>query len=202
MLYEAHSLGEMLRKVAIDYVRFGYFRYLVLEIPRTKEPKAIDRSIITTYEITFHRTSRALKKAKGEAVVAYVRFGHRFILLATEGTHPEVDKRDFQDCRVKPIQLSGYTVGVKGVKGLKGEGQRSKVNVQMSLKRYRALRKLLSRIALHNERKLEDFFNRISPYSFPGIIRQKQKLLKMVNTKRKIAGLKPMEFKFTRSLNK
>jgi hypothetical protein len=179
MKYEAHSLGELLRKVAIDYVRYGYYRYLVIEIPRKKDPKLIDEKILKNYDITYHCTKRARLKRKGQAVTVYVRFGHRFVLLATEGTNTELEKRDFFDCRVKPISLSGYTVGVKG----------GKPNVQMSLKRYRGLRKLLSQTALHNEGKLRDFFGRISPFKFPGILRQQQKLLHMVNAKRKKAGL-------------
>jgi hypothetical protein len=179
MKYEAHSLGELLRKVAIDYVRYGYYRYLVIEIPRKKDPKLIDEKILKNYDITYHCTKRARLKLKGQAVTVYVRFGHRFVLLATEGTNTELEKRNFFDCRVKPISLSGYTVGVKG----------GKPNVQMSLKRYRGLRKLLSQTALHNEGKLRDFFGRISPFKFPGILRQQQKLLHMVNAKRKKAGL-------------
>lgn len=184
MKYEAHSLGEMLRKVAIDYVRYGYYRYLLAEMPREKDAKVIDHKLLTLYKITYCRTRRARQRAKGEAVVAYVRFGHRFILLATEGDHTEIEKQNFKDCRVQPIHLSGYTIGVKNTKPC----------VQLSQKRYRALRKLLSRIALHNKTKLTDFFNRISPFSFPGILRQKYKLLKMVNTKRKKAGLTSLNF--------
>lgn len=183
MKYEAHSTGEFLRKVAIDYVRFGYVRYLIITVPQTKDLERVDRNIIKAYHITYHRTTRATRKKNGEAVVAYVRFGHRFVLLATEGRHEEVEKREFKDCRVTPIHLSGYTIGFKG----------EKVNVQMSFKRYRALRKLLNRIALHNENKLTDFFGRISPYAFPGIIRQELKLLKMVNVKRKRAGLRKIQ---------
>jgi hypothetical protein len=183
MRYEANSLGEMLRKIAIDYVRYGYCRYLLAEMPRTKDVNVIDLKLLKTYGITYCRTRRARRRAKGEAVVAYVRFGHRFILLATDGLHAEVEKQNFKDCRTHPIQLSGYTVGVQG----------KKPNVQISLKRYRAIRKLLARIALHNEKKLIDFFNRLSPFSFPGILRQKYRLLKMVNTKRKKAGLSVIE---------
>jgi hypothetical protein len=184
MKYEAHSLGEMLRKVAIDYVRYGYYRYLIAEIPRTKNVNNVDQTLLKTYGITYCRTRRARERAKNKSVVVYVRFGHRFILLATEGTHTEIEKRNFRDCRLQPIQLSGYTVGI----------QNKKPNVQISLKRYRAVRKLLTRIALHNEAKLTDFFNRLSPFSFPGILRQKYTLLKMVNTKRKKAGLASLSF--------
>jgi hypothetical protein len=186
MKYEAHTLGEMLRKVAIDYVRYGYYRYLIAEIPRKKDPKLVDDTILKTYGVTYNYRSRALRKEAGGAVVVYVRFGHRFILLATEGAHPEVEKREFLDCRVKPIQLSGYTVGMKG----------GKPNVQMSLKRYRGLRRLLSQIALHNEKKLNVFFGRISPFKFPGILRQQKKLLHMVNVKRKRAGLPPIKISY------
>jgi hypothetical protein len=41
------------------------------------------------------------------------------------------------------------------------------------------------RIALHNERKIHDFFHRflrkVAPFSFPGVVRQKEKLLEEVN---------------------
>jgi hypothetical protein len=179
MIHEAHSFVEMLRKVAIDYVRYEYYFYVLGEIPKKKDPKVFDEQIIKTYQITRCRMTRKRRRDKGEAVVAYVRFGYRFVLLATKGDHPEVSKWAFKDCRNTPIQLSGYTVGVR----------QGKPNIQMSLKRYRALRKLLTNIALHNDQKLADLFSRISPFSFPGILRQKQKLLKMVNQKRKKAGL-------------
>jgi hypothetical protein len=179
MKYKATSFVELLRKVAIDYVRYGYYFYVIGKIPTTKDPKVFDEQIIKTYGITLCRMARKRRRDRGEAVVAYVRYGYRFVLLATDGKHHEVERWAFKDCRLAPIQLSGYTVGVKG----------GKVNVQMSLKRYRALRKLLSQIALHNEKKLTEFFRRISPFKFPGILRQQQKLLKMVNAKRKKAGL-------------
>ncbi|MBE9082847.1 hypothetical protein IQ278_12055 [Tolypothrix sp. LEGE 11397] len=179
MKYEARSFGELVRKVAIDYVRYGYYRYLVIEIPKAKDPKLIDEKILSTYRITYHRTTRARLKAQGEAIVVMVRYGHRFVLLATEGTHTELEKRQCLDCRVTPIHLSGYTVGVK----------HGKPHVQMSLKRYRGIKKLLIQTALHNENKLRDFFGRISPFKFPGILRQQRKLLNEVNQRRKRAGL-------------
>jgi hypothetical protein len=179
MKYEAHTLGEMLRKVAIDYVRFGYYRYVVRQIPKEKDPKPVDEKILKSYSITYHRTTRARLRQQGQAAIAYVRWGHRFVLLATEGHHAEVEKRSFLDCRTQPILLRGYTIGVRN----------GKPSVEIAPKRFRALKKLLYAIALHNEAKLTDFFERISPFHFPGVVRQKRKLLNMVNKRRKKAGL-------------
>ena len=179
LIYEATNFGEFLRKIAIDYVRYGYFFYSVGIVPQRKDSKIFDEKILKKYEISFHRTTRARRKKEGIAVFAYVRFGYKMVLLSTEGDHPAFETWDYQDCRKNPIYISGYTIGIKN----------QKVNVQMSEKRVRALKKLLSSIALHNESKLTDFFKRMNRIFFPGIIRQEYKLLTMVNKKRKSAGL-------------
>jgi hypothetical protein len=182
MIYEAKTFGAFLRKVAIDYVRYGYYYYSVGRI-RGKNLEAFDRKMIKTYDLSFHRTTRSRRRKQGLRVVAYVRFGDRFVLLATEGIHEQVDRWGFKDCRVTPIALSGYAVTVTGTTPV----------VRLSLKRYRGLRKLASsRVALYEKERLETFLEDISPYEFPAIIRQKQKLVKFINQRRRAAGLKPI----------
>jgi hypothetical protein len=181
MIYEAKTFGWFLRKIAIDYVRYGYFFYSVGPVPQRKDSKIFDEKMLRKYEITFHRTTRARRKKEGTAVFAYVRFGKKMVLLSTEGTHPAFETWDYKDCRIQPIQLSGYTIGVHA----------GKPSVRFSMKRFNGLRKFLLGIALHNDKKIAAFFSSVAPYHpFPGVVAQKKKLLKLVNDKRKAGGLK------------
>jgi hypothetical protein len=77
----------------------------------------------------------------------------------------------------------GYSVGMKG-----GEPR-----VMVAPRRWKRIEEIGNEIALHNTAKVHDFFHRflgrVSPFSFPGIVRQKEKLLEDVNERRKTAGL-------------
>jgi hypothetical protein len=116
LIYEAKNFGEFLRKIAIDYVRYGYFFYSVGSVPQRKDSTIFDQKILKKYDISFHWTTRARRKKEGIAVFAYVRFVDKMVLLSTEGKHQAFETWDYEDCRIKPIQLSGYTIGIKNQK--------------------------------------------------------------------------------------
>lgn len=180
-LWVAPSLGVFLRKIAIDYVRYGYVRYITRVIPHYKDPEPIDLKIIEHYDITWNHVKRKQRKAKGIANVVYIRWGHCWVLLATEGTQPEIEKRDFKDIRNAPLHVCGYSVGVR-----KGTG---KVCVMVAPRRFRAIKKAVGNIALHNHAKVEGFIDGIAHVNYPEVLRQKQYLTKLTNRRRKIAGL-------------
>lgn len=190
MIYEAHTLGEFLRKVAIDYLRYGYYRYLLRVIPEKMEVHSIDRKVIADYEITVCRMTRLRRKKAGRANVAYVRWGRRFVLLATEGVHEEFEKRRFLDIRENPLYVNGYSVGVHA----------GKPCVMIEPTRYQLIRSHLHAIALFNEARVTDYLQNTSPFNFPGVVRQKRRLQHEVNKRRKVAGLPliKVEFRFTK----
>ncbi|BAZ00482.1 hypothetical protein NIES37_44740 [Tolypothrix tenuis PCC 7101] len=190
MIYEAHTLGEFLRKVAIDYLRYGYYRYLLRVIPEKMEVHSIDRKVIADYEITVCRMTRFRRKKAGRANVAYVRWGRRFVLLATEGMHEEFEKRRFLDIRENPLYVNGYSIGIHA----------GKPCVMIEPTRYQLIRSHLHAIALFNEARVTEYLRNISPFSFPGIVRQKRRLLHEVNRRRKRAGLSTIkiEVRFTK----
>jgi hypothetical protein len=187
--YEAISLGEFLRKIAIDYLRYGYTRYAFRTIPDGKNLYEIDAKIMKVYGCTFSRALRHHRRRKGLASVVYIRFKNRFILVASEGSNEAFDKIDSLDFHATPLHVDGYTIGVK----------RNKSCVMIKPSRFKLLRKKLLAIALHNENKVLGRFKDISPFSFPEIIRQKRKLLLEVNKKRHTAGLSriSLDLRFT-----
>ncbi|NER26426.1 MAG: hypothetical protein F6J89_02065 [Symploca sp. SIO1C4] len=182
--YLVDRLSKFIRKIAIDYLRYGYTRYAVRLIPEGKDLEKVDQTIITSYGVLFCRSARARQRAKGLANVVYLRFGQRFILLANQGKHPEVEKRDFKNFLDHELYIDGYTIGVK----------RNKPCVMVAPRRFRSIRKYALKIALYNKQRLTTFLQNISPFSYPGINEQKWKLFLAVNKLRKRAGLARIEW--------
>lgn len=178
-MYITDSLGVFLRKIAFDYLRFGYARYVLRTIPEGKDLEKVDRKILKAYGVTFHHATRARRRKNGLGNVVYIRFGHRFILMASNGSHEAFDKLDCKDLKNHPLLFDGYSVGVK----------RGKPCIMIPQKRFKPLRKKLLAVATHDLRKVQNLFDSISPFQFPEVVRQKQKLLTEINQKRRVAGL-------------
>lgn len=181
--YLAPSLGLFLRKIAIDYVRYGYIHYALITIPERKstpeELSRIDEKILRDYSITYHRTTRAKRKAEGVARIAYVRYKRWLFVLGTDGTPPtdHWERTKTFDIREKPLLFCGYHIYLGG-------------QVSISRRRFTNLIKFLSGIALHNERKVGAAFRGVShSIHFPKVVQQKMKLLNIINNRRKKAGL-------------
>ena len=179
MKWQVKTLGGFLRRVAIDAVRFGYVYYSVRTIPAGKDVRAVEQRLARYYSITPCRVTRMRRRQAGEASMVMVRLEHVVVLLATPGRHRFFDEDKPVDIRTTPLHVRGYSIGVRGGKPL----------VQVAPRRWKAIRRLGSAIALHNETKVADFMKRVSPFSFPGVVRQKVKLLAEINRRRKRAGL-------------
>lgn len=181
-LWVAPTLGVFLRKIAIDYVRFGYTNYILRKIPDYKDAELIDHKLIDHYSVTWNRTARLRARRKGAANVTYIRWRHQWVLLATPGQHNEFYKRNHRNVLKAPLNVSGYSIGINRTTG--------KVFVRLAPRRYSAIEKALKNIALHNHGKVTGFINSIAFVNFPEVIREKQQLTRLVNKRRKVAGLK------------
>lgn len=179
LFYEVDSLGVFLRKIAFDYLRYGYKRYAFRVIPPDKDLETIDQKIIQNYQVSFCRSTRLRRAQKGLGNVVYLRYGNRFILTASDGFNEPFDKIHYLYFHKQPLLIDGYTIGVK----------KNKPCVMVQPRRWAMIRNNVLAIALHNQAKVENRFRSISPFSFPEVIRQKRKLLNEVNHKRHLAGL-------------
>lgn len=101
MIYRAvaTTLEGFIQQLAVCYVARGYFFYVTGAIPETKNPPDVDRKLITRYDITSKKWKRAKRKSQGLANMQYIRFGHFFVLLCTEGEHVfrEREKENVRD---------------------------------------------------------------------------------------------------------
>lgn len=182
--WEAQSLGNFLRRIAIDYARFGYTRYVLKEIPLDKDPSAIDQKIRSAYQVTSCRTARMRMKRQGRARVQYLRFKHSFVLLATEGTHEAFARLHSYDMKDAPLHFQGYSIGFKG----------STVSVQVTSRVWRRIERHMEDLIFQPQSVVEEAIASLPYYNFPGVVRQKQHLLHYVNQRRKVAGLQPITF--------
>ncbi len=176
--YEVHTLGQFLAKVAF-YLRYGYFRYAVREIPAGKDLAKIDKKILENYQVTYRRIVRARRKKRGLANVVYIRFGQTFILMATSGEHTAFERIAARDFREVPFHFSGYSIGVKN----------KKPHIMIEPKRFQRIHRRALKIALHNPGRVTAYLHNMSPFRFAGVNDQRWKLFREVNKRRKIAQL-------------
>jgi hypothetical protein len=178
---------HFLRRVALDYARYGYVRWAMREIPHTKDPFEVDQKLIKHYSITQTWTTRSRRKKKGLANVVMVRYHHTFVLLATEGKHPAFDRIVSFDIRTSPIHFRSYSIGLKG----------NKPCVKVRRRVWKKVQEYFHQIALRPKKIVEAQFNQLPFYGyFPSVVHQKRLLLKEINVLRKHARLAPIQGRF------
>ncbi|MCY6494549.1 hypothetical protein [Leptolyngbya sp. GGD] len=172
---ESKTLGDFLWRISIDYVRYGYTRYVLREIPEEKDLEAIDQKLTQAYSVSACRVTRHRQRTKGLASVQYLRFQRRFVLLATQGTHPEFDRLCSYDIRTCPLHFEGYSIGIIGKRSC----------VRVARRQWRLVEIEMLALATRDRAKVETAFNTLPYYNFPGVVEQKLKLVKKINALRK-----------------
>ncbi|MBE9117279.1 hypothetical protein IQ249_15365 [Lusitaniella coriacea LEGE 07157] len=170
---------QFVRKVAIDYLRFGYVRYALREIPDTKDPEMVDAKLLNCYDITTCATRRARRRHKGFANVVFVRYQRSFVLLATLGTHRLFDPLASYDFRTVPLHFHDYSIGVR----------RGVPCVRVRQTVWRDVEGRFAQLALKPKEVIERKINALPYARFPGVLRQKFALVCEINQRRKRAGL-------------
>jgi len=180
---KALTLGDFLRRIAIDYVRHGWFRYAVREIPQHKDLSVVDQKMHDTYQVTRCRTTRMRRRRLGCASVQYLRFERSFILLATVGKHEAFARIESRDIREAPLHFKGYSIGIA----------RGTVLVEVERCVWCTIEQRVQAIALGSKAHLESAITSLPFYKFPGVMRQRRELVRALNLKRKQAGLTTLE---------
>jgi len=175
----AQTPTQFIRKVALDYLRYGYWCYALREIPEGKDLATVDQKLIDYYDITTCRTRRARNREKGLANVVFVRYKNHFVLLATDGVHEQFEKLNSYDIRMAPLHFHDYSVGML----------RGKPSVQVAKAIWQDVERRFQNIALHHKNEVECKVNALPYANFPGVYTQKLALLSQINRKRKRAGL-------------
>lgn len=190
---EATSIEGFVQQLASCYLRHGYWWYVAGVVPSWKDPESVDIKLIRKYGIDISESTRARRKRLGKANLQYLRFGHFFVILATQGEHEfrEVEAGAVRDIRRVPIKIHGYSISYRpGGRTKSGEKDpRWHSHVEIERSRYKEIRDRFLELAVHrspNDLALEFYKLPYEPYA--PIRRQMLNLLRAVNRARKAAG--------------
>jgi hypothetical protein len=181
---EAVSIEGFVQQLACNLISKGYWHYFASTIPVHKDPAAIDAKLMERYGANLDKFTRARRKAKGLANVAYIRHGRFFVLLATAGPHGIFDEHPMRDIRRRPIRHAGYSIGCG-----KGSDGKYHASVKIEAETFKALLAHFRNVAVHcSVESLLNEFQQISFVPYARIRRQFLRLLREVNEARRIAG--------------
>ncbi|HRZ36931.1 MAG TPA: hypothetical protein P5534_11270 [Candidatus Paceibacterota bacterium] len=184
----AGSIEGFVRQLAVAYVGHGYYFYVTGWIPPHKVPERIDEKIIRRYDIDISRWTRARRKKQGCANVQYLRFDRFFVIIATQGRHRffEAEGAAVKDIREAPIHFHRYSIGYRP--GWRSTTWHPSVRIDAGL--YAKLEARFEGLALHRAAEAISAEFRGLPFEpWAPVRRQLWRLLRLVNQRRKLAGL-------------
>jgi hypothetical protein len=184
----ASSVEGFVQRLALDYVRYGYWFYVVGSIPAGMSPAKIDRDIISRYKVNISRWTRYRRAKLGLASVRYLRFERFYVLIANEGQHlfREREAERMKDIRKTPIRFAGYSIGYKRSKG----GNSWHPSVRVERNQYRVLkREFLDASLKLSVKALVKAFRSLPFEPYAPVRWQLVNLLQLVNDRRKAARL-------------
>ena len=187
------SVEGFVQQIACCYLRHGYWFYVKGNVPKGKQPEAIDEKLIAKYGIGVSESTRARRKKAGRSNLQYIRHERTFVLLATKGEHRFFDQESnlIRDIRRVPIRYAGYSISYKPG-GRRKDGSNDEKwhsHVEIDRQRYldlrawfaeQALRQSLPRLAV------QLYEIPVAPYA--PVRRQMLMILREVNRVRKRAG--------------
>lgn len=215
--YEYISIHALVQQLATSLMPNGYWFYKTGYIPEGKSPHAIDQKILDKYGIAISRSARTRRKAAGLANLHYLRIqGERtFVIVATKGLHRFRDEEsEIRDIRKYPLILYGYSLSFKEGGYLRKASKDAEAvpdagwhsRVQISRSRFKDLKAEFLDMALrYSAERLGDRFFRIGFEPYAPVRQQLLDLLRLVNAKRKTAGmnlLPPTVIRYQRTIFK
>lgn len=176
---ETTSIEGFVQKVAVDYVRRGYFFFSAGRIPAGKDAGAIDAKLLAKYRIDGSKKERARRKQNRQANMQYIRHENFFVLLATHGSHDFFESEDFQDARRTPIRYAGYSISFRN----------GRVCVRIEVEEYKRLKAYMAGLACRRSAaSLAEEFRRIPFLPYAPVRQQLLQIWRAVNRARLIAG--------------
>lgn len=192
--YRVHqpSLKKTLHRISQDFVRFGYFYWSKSKFPATKNLDVVIARLAAEYSVIPCRELRRRARKRGEETGHILFWGDDLYLFSSSIDGRFGSQEKWFDVRTNPVPIMCYTVGLK----------HGKPWVQMSLERYLGLRKKFRIITLKDYDYVQREYDKISPFSYQGIVEQKLRIRRMVNPRRKAATLPRIEHRMNSSMVK
>jgi hypothetical protein len=178
------TVEAFVQYLSSNLIRHGYWYHFVGTIPENKNAEAVDQKLVERYAANLDKFTRARRKKKGLANVAYVRYGRTFVLLATDGKHEIFDEHKMLDLRQRPIRSFGYSIGA-------GRGSDGKFHASVRISDEAFAKELSHFLELATHRSAESIASELRQIPFVPYARVRRQLLKIVrliNERRETAG--------------
>lgn len=187
------SVEGFVQQIACCYLRHGYWFYVSGHVPPGKDPKQVDRKLISKYNIAVSESTRARRKKVGRANLQYIRHESTFLILATKGEHRffEDEADSIRDFRRVPFRYAGYSISYRRG-GRKRNGMPDTEwhsHVEIERRQYLELRAWFAERALRESPdRIERAFQNLPIAVYAPVRRQLLMMLREVNRVRKTAG--------------
>ncbi|MBI1827233.1 MAG: hypothetical protein HY287_03525 [Planctomycetes bacterium] len=182
---EAVSVEGFVQQLAVAYVQHGHWFYVTGEVPKRKDPRAVDAKLIELYGLGLSKWARARSKGAGWASVRYIRHGVFFVLIATKGRHVFYEREPgIRDIRRHPIYYAGYSISYR-----RGVDRKWHVSVRIAANEYLRLKAYMVGLAARRSvEKLAVEFGEVPFEPYAPVRRQLLNILRAVNRVRHAAG--------------
>jgi hypothetical protein len=186
---EALTVSGFVQQLALAYVQHGYHFYVTGAVPEGKDPRATDGKLIDRYGINVSRWTRYKRARAGLSNLHYLRHGRFFVLIASRGKHRFWEEEAaIKDIRVTPVRFAGYSIGYQRQKGRPPYGWHPSVRIERT--EYRFLKARFKEMAVNASSADLGQALRALPFEpYAPVRRQYLALLRLVNRRRKVAGL-------------
>jgi hypothetical protein len=186
--YEAKSANAFVQHLAVRLIRNGYVFYVLGEIPKDKAPEGVDAKFVERYQVDDSKWAQSRRMRRGEAKVRYLRFGRRFVLVATHGLHRFFDdeKTVIKDVRESPLNVFGYSIRSREKRGM------FLISVRLSFEKLISLRSSILLKAFASEIRIQTAVQSERLLFFSGVKRQLFRIVRELNEARIKAGLEPV----------
>ena len=208
--YEATSPEGFIQQLVTNLFANGFYRYVCGWVPAGKDPKALDAKLLAKYRIAVSATERQRRKAAGRANLHYLRHGRFWVICATAtgaSEFFEAERENIRDVRDVPLKAFGYSVRVARGQFLRKSSPdepavkdgKYRVRVLIQRERYLDLKAYFLDMALPLPvDELARAFAGVPFEPYAPVRRQLVTLLRLVNRKRKTAGLDLVPFEAVR----
>jgi hypothetical protein len=194
-LCEAVSVEGFVQQLALAYVQYGYHFYVAGSVPEGKDPVQIDRKLIDRYQIGVCRGTRYKRARAGLGNLHYLRHGRFFVLVASRGSHPfwVEERHAIKDIRRVPIRFAGYSIAYRRKRGRPPFTWHPSVRIERT--EYALLKREFAGLAVRQGvEELRKALRALPFEPYAPVRRQYLELLRLVNRRRKAAGLAPVPF--------
>jgi len=194
-LCEAVSVAGFVQQLALAYVQYGYHFYVAGSVPEGKDAGQVDRKLIDRYHIDVCRGTRYKRARVGLANLHYLRHGRFFVLLATRGSHPfwVEERHAIKDIRRVPIRFAGYSIGYRRQKGRPPFTWHPSVRIEKT--EFAFLKRQFAGLAVRlTAEEMSQALQSLPFEPYAPVRRQYLELLRLINRRRKAAGLAAVPF--------